>query len=601
VVIVVDQGAFVRAWDVQTRRIAWLLGAGSSAAAGLPTATQIRDDLLLRVYAERHGLLRENLHPNDPKVAADLREYFDNRNGMVAFGADDDYSRAFGLALHDEPARARYLRERLAGKRPSYGQGVLGALISGGQADVVITTNFDDLIEQAAAEAYAAVGSPGQRRLLNIAALGSRDRARAVLDPDSLPMLIKLHGDFREYSLKNLDSELAEQDAVLRQAVHDLSRSYGLAVVGYSGRDDSIMTMLEAASDVEGAWPAGIWWFTRDPDRTPQRVVELLNRAAAVGTSAYLVRLGAFDELLGDLALHIRLPAQARTFVSQLQPDRRVTPAAPPDSSRQGFPLIRYNALPILQAPTRALQAPFAGLDHQEFRDRLKDQAHRGAAAMSGGSLWGWGDSNAFAALAGGPVETRTIDLTSAVPDPGLHALALEGLTKTLSARLPTRPRNTRREYAIILTEFDDLDERRQETLAAFKRAYGGHVHGHLRPSDYGSNRDGEPRAFAEAVRLNLEHRWGLSWLIFTPFTWVERWERPEDQLDAFDPVNDWIRERWVARKKNETWADLIAAWTLAITPQRRETPLRLTRALGGDSFGEFRLGPTSAYSRRAL
>jgi hypothetical protein len=77
--------------------------------------------------------------------------------------------------------------------------------------------------------------------------------------------------------------------------------------------------------------------------------------------------------------------------------------------------------------------------------------------------------------------------------------------------------------------------------------------------------------------------------------------ERPEGQFDVFDPANDWIRERWVTRKKNETWAKLIAAWTAAITPERRETPLRLTRALGGDAFGEFRLGHTSAYSMRAL
>jgi hypothetical protein len=89
--------------------------------------------------------------------------------------------------------------------------------------------------------------------------------------------------------------------------------------------------------------------------------------------------------------------------------------------------------------------------------------------------------------------------------------------------------------------------------------------------------------------------------MIFTPFTWVERWERPEGQFNVFDPANDWIRERWVTRKKNETWAELIAAWTAAITLERRETPLRLTRALGGDAFGEFRLGPTSAYSMRAL
>jgi hypothetical protein len=237
---VVDQGVFVRAWAVQTRRVAWLLGAGASAAAGLPTATQIRDDLLLRLFAERHGLLRENLHPNDPKVASDLREYFDGRNDMVPFGSQDDYSSAFELVLKDEPARHRYLRDKLDGKQPSYGQRVLGALVSGGQADVLVTTNFDELLERAAADAYAAVNAPADRRLLNTAALGSRDRARAVLEPDALPLLIKLHGDFRESALKNLAAELAEQDSVLLQAVKDLSRTYGLAVVGYSGRDDSV-------------------------------------------------------------------------------------------------------------------------------------------------------------------------------------------------------------------------------------------------------------------------------------------------------------------------------------------------------------------------
>lgn len=92
------------------RRVAWLLGAGASAAAGLPTASQIRDDLLLRVYAERHNLVRQNLHPNDPSVRAALDQYFNGRNGMAAFGADDDYSRAFELALPDEGSRAQYLQ-----------------------------------------------------------------------------------------------------------------------------------------------------------------------------------------------------------------------------------------------------------------------------------------------------------------------------------------------------------------------------------------------------------------------------------------------------------------------------------------------------------
>lgn len=48
---VVSLGEFARAWAVHTRRIGWLLGAGASAAAGVPTAARIVDDLLLRLYA----------------------------------------------------------------------------------------------------------------------------------------------------------------------------------------------------------------------------------------------------------------------------------------------------------------------------------------------------------------------------------------------------------------------------------------------------------------------------------------------------------------------------------------------------------------------
>src|SRR5680860_959817 len=99
---VVGQGTFARAWAVSPTRFAWLLGAGASAAAGLPTATQIRDDLLLDLYAERHKLLRENLHANDPSIRNALAQYFDGRNGMVEFGSDDDYSCAFELALPEE-------------------------------------------------------------------------------------------------------------------------------------------------------------------------------------------------------------------------------------------------------------------------------------------------------------------------------------------------------------------------------------------------------------------------------------------------------------------------------------------------------------------
>jgi hypothetical protein len=50
---VVDLGTFTRQWAVEGRRVAWLLGAGASASANVPTASQITLDLLARLYAAR--------------------------------------------------------------------------------------------------------------------------------------------------------------------------------------------------------------------------------------------------------------------------------------------------------------------------------------------------------------------------------------------------------------------------------------------------------------------------------------------------------------------------------------------------------------------
>jgi hypothetical protein len=119
-------------------------------------------------------------------------------------------------------------------------------------------------------------------------------------------------------------------------------------------------------------------------------------------------------------------------------------------------------------------------------------------------------------------------------------------------------------------------------------------------PTKYGANRFGERRAWAEAVRINVEFRYGSPWLIFSPHTWVERWERPKDHVDDVDPAGEWRRERWVLRKKNEVWAELINTWATSISPGRSPSTLPMPRSAGGETFGGFTLGPTSAYSWRS-
>lgn len=107
--------------------------------------------------------------------------------GWSEFESDDDYSYAFELALPEESSRHMYLRELLKGRKPNYGQRVFGALITAGLVDIVATTNFDDLIEQAANESYALVNDADNPRVLGVAALNSGDRARHILDPSAHP------------------------------------------------------------------------------------------------------------------------------------------------------------------------------------------------------------------------------------------------------------------------------------------------------------------------------------------------------------------------------------------------------------------------------
>lgn len=588
----------MRAWTVQPQRFAWLLGAGTSASAGLRTATQIRDDLLLRVYAERHGLVRQNMNANDPNIQAALKAYFDGRNDMVAFGSPEDYSCAFKLALPDESARRSYLQGILKGCQPSFGQRVFGALLTAGFIDIATTTNFDDLIEQAASDSYAAVNDATDPRRLSVAALNSVDRARHILSAESHPLLVKLHGDFGETSLKNLSDELLTQDEVLRQAVQDVSRNVGLAVVGYSGRDESIMEMLETATLLDNAWPAGLWWFAREPDRVPERVHRLLETATDRGVAAYLVALETFDELMAGLGRQAELTSQARTYIDGLQPASHVVGASPPSSSKRTYPIIRYNALPLLAAPTTALQAPLSGIDGVEFRDRLKEVGWRGTAVHAGGKAWGWGDPDQFARVVGTAPDIIDVDLTSDLLEPGLHALLVQGLSRAVASWLPGRPRATRNDALVLLHEWEELSDHRQRALRDFQMAYDGQVTGNLAESR-GLNARGERRAWAEAVRLHVEWRWGHPWMIFVPFTWVERLERDEGDMSV-DPAAEWRRERWVQRKQNEKWSDIIDVWATSIAPHRKDVVLRLPRASDPEAFGGFTLGPFSAHSWRS-
>lgn len=129
----------------------------------------------------------------------------------------------------------------------------------------------------------------------------------------------------------------------------DACRRYGLVVVGYSGRDESVMDTLDEALKAEGAFPQGLFWLHRGEGRPLDRVCQFLTRAIDAGVETAIVRVENFDEALRDL---MRLVEGVDTsHLDAFAAERRRWTGAPPSAGRRGWPVVRLNALEVVQSP----------------------------------------------------------------------------------------------------------------------------------------------------------------------------------------------------------------------------------------------------------
>jgi hypothetical protein len=254
----VEVDGFLRAFQIRTARLSWFLDAGASAAAGIPTAGAMIWDFkrLLYCSAERKPI-ESCADLNDPVLRARLQRYFDASGEYPRQGADDEYAAYFEAAYPAEADRRRYLEAAVLRGSPSFGHLALAALMATDRVRVTWTTNFDRLPEDAASLAY---GTSGR---LTVATLETAEIALDALNEGRWPVLGKLHGDFQSRRLKNTTTELLAQDARLRRALVDSCRRFGLVIVGYSGRDASVMDALEEAIDGGHGYPSGLFWLHR--------------------------------------------------------------------------------------------------------------------------------------------------------------------------------------------------------------------------------------------------------------------------------------------------------------------------------------------------
>lgn len=254
-----------------TPNFALLLGSGASVTSGVRTAQDMIDEWRRLLFNRSQNGLRYN-------AWLDSQDWYNH---------EDEYSILFEK-IYDQPAQRRvYIEECVKDGQPSWGYVYLTNLLKERYFDVAFTTNFDDLLNEA-----CYLYSDGLRPIV-----AAHDSAiQGIRVSSSRPKIIKLHGDFLYDNIKNTLAELETLETNTKRKLAQFAQEYGLVVLGYSGRDRSIMDTLELLLRDEDNYKQGIYWCTRHGAERPARLESLLRK-----DRVYLVEVNGFDEFTADL------------------------------------------------------------------------------------------------------------------------------------------------------------------------------------------------------------------------------------------------------------------------------------------------------------
>ena len=480
----------------------WFLGAGTSRTAGLPTATDIIWDLKRHYYCLHENQDLQSQDINNNTIKRKIQDYMVSQ-GFPVLWSPEEYSFYFDLTFGDDyDVQQKYIQEALSSEKVSLniGHRALAALLEMDKARIVFTTNFDDVIETA----YAEVGGKN----LSPFHLEGSYAALAALNAERFPIYAKIHGDFRYKSIKNLEVDLLSNDGEIQKCFLAAAARYGLIVCGYSGRDNNVMTMFRQAIDQNNAFPHGLFWTVPRIKGVSDDVIELINYARQKGISAYLVETGTFDEMLSKIWRQLTdkpqvLDAKVRTASI----DRVSIPL--PDPGKQ-YPILRTNALPVIEAPTSCGSVELA--NPIVFRD-LKEKIIEGrpnAVLTYTDKILFWGDENEIVKIFP-ENEIKVIqrhdfnDATQSVAEsPFVKSFFEEGIAKALIQGKPLILRRARNRTYYIVVRSDAVGE---DVFSPLRSVLGfkgnpGYITGTVQ---------GLPdTTWAEAVSIRLEERNGM-------------------------------------------------------------------------------------------
>jgi len=253
------------------RRFAWVLGAGASRASRIPLGSQLVDNWL----QEMHSWQTKNPNIESWATAENLGIKYFNWDERASFYSQV-YQRRFEVIPKDG---YDYLEGVMANKEPSPGYSILAVLMARGRHNVVITTNFDNLVADAISIYTDALPL----------VIGHESLAGFIDESRERPLICKIHRDLL-LNPQNDSRSLVRLHDSWGPALRNLFRNHSPFFIGYGGNDATLMGLLESL-EPRDIRPGLIWCHYEE--EASERIRELV--AELDGT---LVRVPDFDLLM---------------------------------------------------------------------------------------------------------------------------------------------------------------------------------------------------------------------------------------------------------------------------------------------------------------
>ena len=231
--------------DGMQTRFAFLLGAGASRSSGIGTAAELAKKWLRE--------LKEDSPAKYLELALD-----DSNDNEIAQAYSEVYKARFSLNPDDGLRELESIMDS-DNVSPSSGYIMLSSLILNTSNNLVLTVNFDRLLETALLQvlhrAIRVVNHESDISLINLA--------------NRSPIIFKIHNDIFFQPISTTD-ELSVLSEAWERIISEILCNYHLIVLGYGGNDkEGLMKYI-----VRIANPDRIYWCYRQENDIPKLVIE---------------------------------------------------------------------------------------------------------------------------------------------------------------------------------------------------------------------------------------------------------------------------------------------------------------------------------------